>query len=323
MAELERLRVEREELAVVPCRGAGLYASCPKIRRSVGAGVRIPTLEGEIATLSIEVEVQRGSLVQIATPSSELNRALEGCERQRRVVDGERQRNEELRAVEARREERPKGLDRLNQARVEVANELARKESGLSVFADLDARIQTSRREVESTDRLITSTRCERDSLIAHQAQIKQRREQREAARTRLAQVEAELGAARTEQEDYTYLARVFGPDEIQLCEIQAAGPQVSILVNSLLERCFDNKFEIRFRTQRPKADGKGMVDDFDVEVRNKNLDRTCLVDELSGGQFVLVNEAVNLAVVYWCAVKRCRSTAGENPARELVRSTR
>jgi exonuclease SbcC len=115
-----------------------------------------------------------------------------------------------------------------------------------------------------------------------------------------LAQVEAELGAARTEQEDYTYLARVFGPDEIQLCEIQVAGPEVSNLVNALLEGCFDNKFEIRFRTQRPKADGRGMVDDFDVEVRNKNLDRTCLVDELSGGQFVLVNEAVNLGIAIY-----------------------
>ena len=47
-------------------------------------------------------------------------------------------------------------------------------------------------------------------------------------------------------------------------------------------------------------ADGKGMVDDFDVEVRNKNLDRTCLVDELSGGQFVLVNEAVNLGIAIY-----------------------
>jgi exonuclease SbcC len=42
------------------------------------------------------------------------------------------------------------------------------------------------------------------------------------------------------------------------------------------------------------------MVDDFDIEVRNKNLDRTCLVDELSGGQFVLVNEAVNLGVAIY-----------------------
>ena len=42
------------------------------------------------------------------------------------------------------------------------------------------------------------------------------------------------------------------------------------------------------------------MVDDFDVEVRNKNLDRTCLVDELSGSQFVLVNEAVNLGIAIY-----------------------
>jgi len=299
VAELERLRVEREELAIVPCQGEGPYASCPKIRRAVEAGKSIPTLEGDVATLSIEVEVQRGSLVRIAAPSSELNRTLEACERDRRNVEKERQRYDELRAVEARREERVKGLDRLNQAQVEIAEELARKESALSVFADLDARVQPSRREID-TGRLLISCRSERDSLIARQAQIKQRQEQMEVARTRLAQVEAELGAARTEQEDYNYLARVFGPDDIQLCEIQAAGPQVSILVNSLLEGCFDNKFEVRFRTQHPKADGKGMVDDFDVEVRNKNLDRMCLVDELSGGQFVLVNEAVNLGIAIY-----------------------
>jgi exonuclease SbcC len=300
LAELERLRVEREELAIVPCQGEGPYASCPKIQRAVQAGKRIPTLEGEVATLSIEVEVQRGSLVQIATPSFELTRMAEGCERDRKKLDQERRRYEELHAVEARRDERLKSLDRLNQARVELTEELGRKESALFAFADLDGKMQTSRRENENTDRLIVSCRRERDGLIARQAQIKQRQEQLEAARTRLAQVEAELATARAEQEDYNYLARVFGPDEIQLCEIQAAGPQVSILVNSLLEGCFDNKFEIRFRTQRPKADGKGMVDDFDVEVRNKNLDRTCLVDELSGGQFVLVNEAVNLGIAIY-----------------------
>jgi exonuclease SbcC len=242
MAELERLRVEREELAVVPCRGEGPYASCPKIGRAIEAGKKIPGLEGEVATLSIEVEVQRGSLVQIAMPSTELNRTLEGCERDRRKVDQERQRYEELRAVEARREERLKGLDRINQAQAELAEELAGKDSALSVFADLDAKMRTSRRVVEDTERLLISCRRERDGLIARQAQIKQRQEQMEAARTRLAQIEAELGAARTEQEDYTYLARVFGPDEIQLCEIQAAGPQVSTLVNALLEGCFDNK---------------------------------------------------------------------------------
>ena len=300
MAELERLRVEREELAIVPCRGEGPYASCPKIRRAVEAEQKIPALEGEVATLSLEVEVQRSSLIQIVTPSFDLTRTLEGCERDRRKVGQERQRYEELRAVEARRDERLKALERLVQGRAEVTEELGRKESALSAFADLDGRMQVSRREIENTDRQIISCRRERDGLIARHAQIKQRQEQLESARTRLTHVEAELGTARAECEDFNYLARVFGPDEIQLCEIQAAGPEVSALVNALLEGCFDNKFEIRFRTQRPKADGKGMVDDFDVEVRNKNLDRTCLVDELSGGQFVLVNEAVNLGIAIY-----------------------
>jgi ABC-type hemin transport system ATPase subunit len=68
----------------------------------------------------------------------------------------------------------------------------------------------------------------------------------------------------------------------------------------ALLEGCFDNKFEIRFRTHRFKADGRGTVDDCAVEVRNKNLDSTCLLDELSDGRFVLVNEAVNLGIAIY-----------------------
>jgi hypothetical protein len=74
-----------------------------------------------------------------------------------------------------------------------------------------------------------------------------------------------------------------------------------------LLQECFENKFEVCFRMQRPKADGLGFVDDFDIEVRNKTLDRTCLVDELSGGQFVLVNEAVNLGIAIYNMRQRDR----------------
>jgi DNA repair exonuclease SbcCD ATPase subunit len=74
--------------------------------------------------------------------------------------------------------------------------------------------------------------------------------------------------------------------------------------VNDLLEGCLDNKFEVRFRTQRTRSDGRGFVDDFDVEVRSKSLDRTFTVDELSGGQFVLVNEALNLGIAMYNARK-------------------
>jgi len=61
-----------------------------------------------------------------------------------------------------------------------------------------------------------------------------------------------------------------------------------------------DRTLEIRFRIERPRPDGRGLVDNFDIEVRKKNLDRARLVDELSGGQFVLVNEAVNLGIAFY-----------------------
>src|SRR5439155_23727014 len=53
-AEIERLRVEREELSIVPCGGQGPYASCPKIRRAVESGEKLPTLAGERAALQSE-----------------------------------------------------------------------------------------------------------------------------------------------------------------------------------------------------------------------------------------------------------------------------
>jgi hypothetical protein len=137
------------------------------------------------SSLSLEVEVQHSSLAQIATPSSELTRTLEGCERERRKVDQERQGYEALQAVEARREERLKGLKRLNQVRSELAEELTRKESALSAFPDLDSQMHSSRRGIENMDRVTISCRRERDSLIARHAQIKQRQEQIETARTR------------------------------------------------------------------------------------------------------------------------------------------
>ena len=91
--------------------GQGPYTSCPKIRRAVEAGAKIPALEEKIATLQLEAEVQRGSLVQIASPSSQLTRTLESCERERRALD---------------------------RARTELAEELARKEAALSAFTELD-----------------------------------------------------------------------------------------------------------------------------------------------------------------------------------------
>ncbi len=298
--ELERSRRESAELQAVPCGGKGWYAACPKIQRSIQARESLPELEKAILTLAQEVESEKARLRVLPADPGNLMKELEQCQRERRSLEAVRREQEERRIVEARVEERNLTRQRLMEEKASFERQAEELANDLGTFDGLDNRIsEVNRQLLESASRL-GQQRQQRERLIERKAQAEQRLRQIEEARERAQALETQLRQTRVERDDYDYLARAFGPDEIQLCEIQAAGPAVSAVVNDLLEGCFDNKFEVRFRTQRPRADGKGMVDDFDIEVRNKTLDRICLVDELSGGQFVLVNEAVNLGIAIY-----------------------
>src|SRR5579864_5406365 len=63
--DLNRSRAESEELRSVPCGGQGPYAGCVKIRRAIQARQQVPVMQGEVSTLELELEAQRGSLVTI------------------------------------------------------------------------------------------------------------------------------------------------------------------------------------------------------------------------------------------------------------------
>jgi exonuclease SbcC len=298
--QLERSRVESAELATVPCGGQGAYATCVKIRRAIQAGQELPVLEGVVSTLDLELDLQRAAVAQVPASSAQLLKQLQECERERRSLEVVRRRHQELGLVQARQAERQVAVEKLNEERSGLGAKLQEVVNALMQFEGLQTALNIVRDRLRQVTSAIGQCRAERERAIACRAQAEQRLQQIENAKARASVVETELGGARTERDDFDYLARAFGPDEIQLCEIQSAGPGVSVIVNDLLEGCFDNKFEVRFRTQRPKADGRGFVDDFDIEVRNKTLDRTCLVNELSGGQFVLVNEAVNLGIAIY-----------------------
>jgi DNA repair protein SbcC/Rad50 len=298
--ELERSRRESAELQAVPCGGKGWYAACPKIQRSIQARESLPELERAILALTQEVETEKARLRGLPGDSGNLMKELEQCQRERRNLEAIRREQEERRIVEARVEERDATRQRLIEEKGSLERRAEQLANSLAGFEGLDSRVSEINKQVQESASRLGRQRQQREQLIARKAQAEQRLRQIEDAQQRAQALEAQLREARGERDDYDYLARAFGPDEIQLCEIQAAGPAVSAVVNDLLEGCFDNKFEVRFRTQRPRADGKGMVDDFDIEVRNKTLDRICLVDELSGGQFVLVNEAVNLGIAIY-----------------------
>ena len=115
--------------------------------------------------------------------------------------------------------------------------------SGLAEFKGLHAALHSVQERARDITRAISQCRAEREQAIALKAQAEQRLQQIENAKARAAVLEAELATPRPERDDFDYLAKALGPDEIQLCEIQSAGPRVSSILNALLEACFDNKF--------------------------------------------------------------------------------
>ena len=223
---LKRSRIESSELESVPCGGKGPYAGCVKIQRAIQARHQLPTLEGELSTLDLEVEIQRGALAPIPVSSAQLMRNLQECEKERRDVEMVRKRHEELRITEARRAERVGTLEKLVQDKDALDGQLHVVEQELERFQGLEAEVKTARKQVEEITASLSQVRIEREGVIARKAQAEQRVRQIVAARSRAAILETGLAEVRIERDDFDYVAKVFGPDEIQLCEIQSARPR-------------------------------------------------------------------------------------------------
>lgn len=118
-----------------------------------------------------------------------------------------------------------------------------------------------------------------------------------EEGAARVAALEAERQAARDEQDDWSLLAEALGRDGIQAAEIDAAGPELTALINDLLHTCVTSRWTVTLDTQRASSDGKKTIEGFDVRVLDTEKGRDATADSLSGGERVLVGEAISLAL--------------------------
>ncbi len=171
----------------------------------------------------------------------------------------------------------------------------AEQESGDGyVEAEKDAREWRRTREereaaLRTADQYLARVRAQVDALQAKAATLP-------ALRDAVTAAEGELG-------DWSLLARALGKDGVQALEIDAAGPEVAHLTNELLESCYGPRFSISFETLREKKSAKGeYAEAFDVKVYDGGAERT--VEALSGGEKVVVGEAVGLAISIFNARK-------------------
>jgi exonuclease SbcC len=116
-------------------------------------------------------------------------------------------------------------------------------------------------------------------------------------AQARTEDLIAKIRPAEREISDWKFLARGLGREGVQALELDAAGPRVSDLANELLADAYGPRFQLRFETQAAKADGKGVKETFDIIVVDNERGREGDGEDLSGGEKVIVGEALGLAV--------------------------
>lgn len=194
----------------------------------------------------------------------------------------------------------------------DVEAEIAKLEADLLELGEPDApaeapplgpaeeRVRTAEAEASEADRALVF--AERDLETA----------QAVAARV------AELSAQRTEIEielsDWTRLAADLGKDGIQALEIDAAGPELTEFVNDLLRSCHGSRFTVSIETTKLSSDGKRQLEGCEVHVIDTVRGREGAAETFSGGERVIIGEAVSLAL----SVLACRRAGLERPT--LVR---
>lgn len=134
-------------------------------------------------------------------------------------------------------------------------------------------------------------------AALAAVAGAEHRFEIAQAAGGRLAGLEGERTGIEAELADWNRVAADLGRDGLQAAEIDAAGPELTDLVNDLLHACHGPRFSVRVETQRLSADGKRMLEGCDVVVLDTEKGREAQGETFSGGEQTFIAEALSLAL--------------------------
>ncbi len=109
---------------------------------------------------------------------------------------------------------------------------------------------------------------------------------------------------------DWTRLAADLGRDGLQAYEIDAAVPELTTLVNDLLHECVSTRWTISIETARMDASGKKSIEGLEVRVLDTEKGRDGRVETFSGGERVLIGEAVSLGLT----MLACRRSGETSP---------
>jgi len=133
----------------------------------------------------------------------------------------------------------------------------------------------------------------------------------------RLDDARTQIGPLQTDLDDWTLLNKALSPAGIPALLVDQALPEISALATDMLRDCLGEAlFTIQLVTQKPSADDKKVLEVLDVLIYRDGTPMK--VENLSGGEGVLVSEAISLAIALINA-RRAESTRSYTLFRDEV----
>ena len=313
-AERTRLQQLREQFGIldeVPCHGAGVYASCPLLSLAKNAAEMSVSVKESIEELTLDLEeplppepldTAQALSIQHATLTMQIADITSAVSAETNVLVAKREKYAKNYALKP-------SLD-VAQARIE---ELATRLDALT--GEIGAREKTlAQCDVRGRDALVlvkdaavNTAKAHRASLAEHQRVIAARERHHGTlqeklksatqAKERLEAIEAEMAPLLQDLADWALIGKFCSPTGAPALRVDEALPEISREATAMLRECYDGDhvFAIRLSSQRESKDSKKLIEDLRIEVflNGKEVDLAAL----SGGQLVLVSEAISLGI--------------------------
>jgi exonuclease SbcC len=329
LAEQGQLNTERGELDAWLTERAPALAGIEATRQTAGTLDEIDRriAQGSTAAglLDSRLEETRIEIEHYEANAGVLTDRRSFLQEERRVVAGLAKHAAALAGAQAQAQELETRHDRLSEeiSAAELACGALVLTPGLvgeGAYTDLvnDARHRTAESSVAAEQRVEIA--AERQAKEIEIANLNGRRDALGDPATELGRLISDERALAQRVADWTLLERACGRDGVQALEIDAAGPTVTALANDLLSSCFSGRFQLAIETTARSKDGKKQKEVFDVRILDGALGRT--EGTLgSGGEMVLLDEALRLALALFNAAKsgfRCETLWRDETAGQL-----
>jgi len=313
-----------KELETAPATLANLQANLADQRRKLADTQRLASRLGEVQAARAALTEAEADLVRAEAEAAEATLEKERCvQRLASAIDRASSAEEVVRSLLRERDALGDTrallvhLERAEARIEELTGQLPAVREALALAeAELSGLPYVTAERVD-LQKLETAVHVhEQEEQTARELAARRQAEIERAVETidRRTKLSTETKAAETELADWTRLAQDLGRDGLQALEIDAAVPEINEIANDLLHECHGSRFTVELRTDRLSSDGKRQIEDIEVRVIDTQEGRDAEASTYSGGELVIVGEALSLALT----TVACRRAGIERPT--LVR---